>query len=91
MKKVLLFAAIFFSLGAHAQDSQPKDTTIAVTININQFRALLMSIDQNIDSKKTSKEILDFLMGNARMVNPTNDWNKKAEEAKKETEKPKKN
>lgn len=58
-----------------------KDTTVTVTLNLNQFRALLIAIDQNIDSKKTSKEILDFLQQNAKMVIP--DWNKKAEEAKK--------
>lgn len=94
MKKTikLLLAAFLFAFTASAQDKQPKDTTIAVTLNINQFRALLVAIDANIDSKKTSKEILEFLQQNARMVNPTTDWNKKAEEAQKavDKEKPKK-
>ena len=88
----LLLAALLLCGSAQAQDKQPKDTTIAVTLNINQFRALLGVIDQNIDSKKTSKEILEFLQQNARIVNPTTDWNKKAEEAQKavDKEKPKK-
>jgi hypothetical protein len=92
MKKTttLLLAAVLFAFAANAQQQQPKDTTIAVTLNINQFRALMMAIDANIDSKKTSKEILEFLQTNASIVNPTTDWNKKAEDAKKETDKPKK-
>lgn len=91
MKKLLFIALIAFN-SVTAQDKQPKDTTIAVTLNINQFRALLAAIDLNIDSKRTSKELLDFLQQNARIVNPTTDWNKKAEEAQKavEKEKPKK-
>ena len=88
-KTIIMLAAVLFAFTASAQQ-QPMDTTIAVTLNINQFRALLAAIDANVDSKKTSKEILDFLQQNARIVNPTADWNKKAEEAKKETDKPKK-
>ena len=88
MKKAikLLLAAVLFAFTASAQDKQPKDTTIAVTLNINQFRALLVAIDQSIDSKKTSKEILEFLQQNARLVQPTTDWNKKAKDAAKEIE-----
>lgn len=94
MKKALFIAALLFSLSVNAQEKpkpqeQPKDTTIAVTLNINQFRALLFAIDQNIDSKKASKELIDFLQQNAKMVNPTTDWNKKAQEAQKAIDKPK--
>ena len=54
-----------------AQDVPVKqDTTIAVQMKLDQFRALLMAIDQNIDSKKVSKEILEFLQKNARLVQP---------------------
>ena len=92
-KKTILFSLMLFvasiSFAQEKKQEQPKDTTIAVTLNINQFRALLFTIDNSIDSKKTSKEILDFLQQNARMVNPTTDWNKKAQEAAKEIEKPK--
>lgn len=45
-----------------------KDTTISIQMNINQFRALLYSIDQNIDSKKVSKELLEFLQKSAQIV-----------------------
>ena len=88
MKKTikLLLAAFLFAFTASAQEKQPNDTTIAVTLNINQFRALLAAIDLNIDSKKTSKELLEFLQQNARIVNQTTDWNKKAKDAAKEIE-----
>lgn len=88
-KTAFTIIAAFLLLSVTAQDKQPKDTTIAVTLNINQFRALLAVIDLNIDSKKTSKELLDFLQQNARIINPTIDWNKKAEEAQKAVEKEK--
>lgn len=87
MKKLLLIIALFVVVNLKAQDKQPKDTTIAVTLNLNQFRALLFEIDRNIDSKKASKELIDFLQQNARIVNPTTDWNKKADEAKKAAQK----
>lgn len=88
MKKTikLLLAAVLFAFTASAQDKQPKDTTIAVTLNINQFRALLATIDANIDSKRASKELIEFLQQNARLVQPTTDWNKKAKDAAKEIE-----
>lgn len=47
-----------------------KDTTILVTMNINQFRALLGVVDANIDSKKVSKELLEFLQKSAKMEQP---------------------
>lgn len=83
MKKLLLIITLFIAVNLKAQDKQPKDTTISVTLNINQFRALLTIIDQSIDSKKQSREILDFLQTNARIINPTIDGSKKPEEAKK--------
>ena len=89
-KTELTIATLGFAQEKKPQEKapeQPKDTTIAVTLNINQFRALLFAIDQNIDSKKASKELIDFLQQNARMVNPTTDWNKKAQEAQKAVDK----
>ena len=86
MRHILLIAAIFAATSLQAQE-QPKDTTIAVTLNLNQFRALLFEIDRNIDSKKASKELIDFLQQNARIVNPTTDWEKKAKEIQKDIEK----
>lgn len=79
MKKLLL-AALLFSGSLQAQT---KDTTVQITLNINQLRAVLAAIDANIDSKRASKELIDFLQQNARIVNPVTDWNKKAQEAQK--------
>ena len=77
MKKTILPLFVLLSLGASAQDLkdakvvgfQPKqDTTIRVDLPIDQFRALLYTIDQNIDSKKVSSELLAFIQKNAQMV-----------------------
>lgn len=80
----LLLAALLLTTTVKAQE--PKDTTISVTLSINQFRALLATIDTNIDSKRASKEILEFLQQNAKMIQPTTDWNKKAQDAAKQIE-----
>jgi hypothetical protein len=66
MKKLLTTAALFIALSSQAQEKQ--DTTIAITVNINEFRALLYAIDTNIDSKKVSKELLEFIQKNAKIV-----------------------
>ena len=66
MKKLLTTTALLFALLSQAQEKQ--DTTIAMTVNINEFRALLYTIDQNIDSKKVSKELLEFIQKNAKIV-----------------------
>ena len=74
-KSILTIALLLISVLAFSQD-KPKDapvkadTTIQVTMNIDQFRAVLISIDQNIDSKKVSKELLEFLQKSAKMVQP---------------------
>ena len=65
MKKLLIATALLFSLSAGAQK---KDTTIQITVTLDQFRALIYTIDQNIDSKKTSKDIVDFLQKSAQIV-----------------------
>lgn len=85
----LLFAALLLCTTATAQEQ--KDTTIAVTLSLNQFKALLATIDANIDSKRTSKELLEFLQSNARIVAPKTDWDKKAKDAAKEIENKPKN
>ena len=65
----LFIAAICFG----QKDSTAKDTTIQITVKLNDFKALLFLIDQNIDSKRTSKEILDFLQKNARIIEQPSD------------------
>jgi len=66
MKKTIATIALFVALSAQAQEKQ--DTTIAMTVNINEFRAILYTIDQNVDSKKVSKELLEFIQKNSKMV-----------------------
>ena len=88
MKKLLLAAAIFAAINVQAQT---KDTTISITLSLNEFRAVLATIDANVDSKRTSKELLDFLQKNARIINPVTDWNKKAQEATKQVDNKPKN
>ncbi|CAB4121712.1 hypothetical protein UFOVP25_2 [uncultured Caudovirales phage] len=66
MKKLLTTTALLFALLSQAQEKQ--DTTIAMTVNINEFRAILYAIDQNIDSKKVSKELLEFIQKNSKIV-----------------------
>lgn len=75
MKKSILTLLICLAsivLMAQKPDSlkAPKDTTISIQMNINQFRALLGAIDANIDSKKASKELLEFLQKSAQVVQP---------------------
>lgn len=42
-----------------------KDTIVQMFMHINQYRALLYKIDVNIDSKKETKEVLEFLQKSA--------------------------
>lgn len=65
MKKTMLIIGLFFCLAATAQK---KDTTIQFIMSIEQFRGLMISIDASIDSKKASKEIIDFLIKSAAIV-----------------------
>jgi len=71
MKAIITILLILSVFTLQAQEVPVKqDTTITVQMNISQYRELLMAIDQNIDSKKISKEILEFLQKNAKMVQP---------------------
>ena len=69
MKKLLIILLLITSY-AFAQDKPKQDTVVAVQMNIQQFRALLTAIDQNIDSKRASKEIVEFLQKSAKIVQP---------------------
>jgi len=71
MKQIITTFLILSAFTLQAQDLPVKqDTTIAVQMKLDQFRALLIAIEQNVDSKKISKEILEFLQKNARLVQP---------------------
>jgi hypothetical protein len=67
---LLLLTGIAFAQEKPKEAPLKQDTTISVKMNINQFRALLYTIDQNIDSKKVSKELLEFLQKSAQIVQP---------------------
>ena len=62
MKKLLFSIAVLFSLSASAQKA---DTTIQITMSLDNFKGLLYAIDQNVDSKKTSNELISFLQKSA--------------------------
>jgi len=61
---VLLFVAAF-SFAQKDSVKAKQDTTIQISMSLDQFRLLLYSIDQNIDSKKVSKDLLEFLQKSA--------------------------
>jgi predicted alpha/beta-fold hydrolase len=62
-KAITFFIAVFICAASFGQTKQ--DTTIVITMPLDQFRAVLYTIDQNIDSKKVSKELLEFLQKSA--------------------------
>jgi len=62
-KTITILIAAFICVMSFGQTKQ--DTTIVITMPLDQFRALLYTIDQNIDSKKVSKELLEFLQKSA--------------------------
>ena len=70
MKKTIILGAILFSLSSNAQQKESKiiDTTIEIKFTLNEYKAVMNAIDSNIDSKKISKDILEFIAKNAQMV-----------------------
>jgi hypothetical protein len=70
MRKIITLFLISISLTALAQkDSKPvKDSVVQITLTRDQFAVLLSTIDQNIDSKKTSKDVINFLISNGALV-----------------------
>lgn len=67
---VLLISVLAFSQEKPKLEPAKTDTTISIQMNINQFRALLGTIDQSIDSKSVSKSLLEFLQKSAQIVQP---------------------
>jgi hypothetical protein len=68
MKKTIIIAAILFSFSANAQTKEKKDTTVQVTMTLDQFKAVVATIDKNIDSKSVSNSLLEFLYKNTQIV-----------------------
>lgn len=67
---ICLFTTLAFAQDKPKEEPVKQDTIIAVKMDIKQFRYLLMVIDQNVDSKKASKELLDFLQSSALILQP---------------------
>ena len=70
MKKTLILGAILFSLSSNAQQKESKiiDTTIQVNFSLNEYKALLSVLESNIDSKKLTKELIDFLNSKVQII-----------------------
>ena len=56
---------LFITAISFGQAKEKQDTTIQITVSLDQFRALLYVIDQNIDSKKVSKDVIELLQKSA--------------------------
>lgn len=69
-KSIITLSICFIAAFTFAQTPAKQDTTIQITMTINQFRGLMAAIDQSIDSKKLSKEIITFLQESAKVVQP---------------------
>jgi len=71
MKKSILTLSLLTGIAfAQVKPQAKQDTIISVEMKIDQFRAVLMTIDQNVDSKKISKDLLGFLQKSAKIVQP---------------------
>jgi hypothetical protein len=65
MKKTITILTILLASTIWLFGQQKQDTTIVITVSLDQYRALLYVIDQNIDSKKVSKEVIELLQKSA--------------------------
>lgn len=71
MKKITtVLAALLITAASfgQAKDTTRKDTTVTLTCSLDEMRALLSVIDQNIDSKKLSKEVMEFIQKRVQIV-----------------------
>lgn len=73
MKKTLLTLTFAIaSVSLFAQQKQISDTTkIKIEMTVGELKNLLSILDANIDSKKLTKDISDFLKGNAQILQPS--------------------
>lgn len=71
MKKTIIIAAILFSFSANAQTKdtkEKKDTTVQVTMTLDQFKSVIATIDKNVDSKSVSNALIEFLYKSTQIV-----------------------
>jgi len=68
MKKLIIASALLFSLSVNAQTKEKKDTTVQITMKLEDFKSLIVTIDKNVDSKSVSNALLDFLYKSTQIV-----------------------
>lgn len=68
MKKLIIVSALLFSLSVNAQTKEKKDTTVQITMTLEQFKSLIVTIDKNVDSKSVSNALLDLLYKSTQIV-----------------------
>jgi len=66
MRTIITTLIIILSLNCFSQEK--KDTTIQTTLTIADYRALLYTIDANIDSKKISSDVVSFIQKHSVIV-----------------------
>jgi hypothetical protein len=59
MKKILVILAVLISFHSFGQAKQ--DTTVHIVLSMNDYRILVRSIDQNIDSKAVTKALFELM------------------------------
>lgn len=73
MKKISILAAILFmATFCFSQEKVPvkQDTVLQLTVNVNQFRWFIFKLESEVDSKKASEELKQFINANTKMVQP---------------------
>ena len=68
MKKLIIPFALLFTLSVNAQTKEKKDTTVQITMKLEDFKALIVTIDKNVDSKSVSNTLIDFLYKSTQIV-----------------------
>lgn len=74
MKQLIIYIVII--LLSLCGFSQTKDTTFQLTFTIQDYRLLISAIDVNIDSKKTTSDIILFMQKHTIMIPPKQDTSK---------------
>lgn len=65
MKKIIAIFSLFLALSASAQH---KDSAVQITLKLSEYRALLYTIDKNVDSKQVTAALLELLQKNTVLV-----------------------
>lgn len=69
MKQILIIAMLLISLSAFAQKKDStKQVQVVITLDTTSYKQLLYVIDTSIDSKQTTKALIELLQKNARLM-----------------------